>query len=621
MSVLLDALKKSEEEKKKAEGQQGEAETSSQPEPEAQGESGGSQGEAKEAPQEASQAAPAPSSDKPKPGAPSVGAPAAGAKPAAGGGGIGKLGMFSHSAPMAKPPQAAKRPAPPAGLGAKPPPGIAAAPGQTAPAAKVPPSAPPPAAATPPPVQAEAAGGMKISAPAPAKAAFDFDSLEEPAKETQTDQGKAVAGSVVSAGESAVDVAGDEDKAPASGAGGKPMLLAIAAGVAVVVAGGAYYLFSSPGAVAPAPATQPTSVASTSPTEEPEATDPADLLPLPSPNIDIQSELVNFASYTNENDASAEELQEVADRIAVLTSSFLESSTAQDSAETTEDGQGIVLELSALEDGEAAAVVSAEVVLDPATFPVRDASDSSARIAGESAEVDLGEGVRLYAVVDDGAAEEKASSGSAPVEADSVAITIAPSEKGGMIERLLDEAKREYNAGTLAAAEVTFRKILSDDANNLNAMKGLAIVASETGRYRLAASIYLKVLDLRPDDAVAIAELISLHATHPSYRLTEERLKSLLGRVPSHDGRLYFSLGNLYAEQGRWYEAQQNYFSAFSGEPDNPDYAFNLAVSLEYVNRQDIALNYYRIAQELAASNPYSFEESVLTTRILQLDN
>jgi hypothetical protein len=44
-------------------------------------------------------------------------------------------------------------------------------------------------------------------------------------------------------------------------------------------------------------------------------------------------------------------------------------------------------------------------------------------------------------------------------------------------------------------------------------------------------------------------------------------------------------------------------------------------VSLEYVGRQDIALDYYKVAQDLAKTGAYSFEDSVLTTRILQLDN
>ncbi|MGV3590440.1 MAG: tetratricopeptide repeat protein, partial [Gammaproteobacteria bacterium] len=50
-------------------------------------------------------------------------------------------------------------------------------------------------------------------------------------------------------------------------------------------------------------------------------------------------------------------------------------------------------------------------------------------------------------------------------------------------------------------------------------------------------------------------------------------------------------LGNHYAAQGRWSEAQGAYYNALltarrsAGGPVHPDYAFNLAVSLEQLNQ------------------------------------
>jgi len=429
---------------------------------------------------------------------------------------------------------------------------------------------------------------------------------------------KTVAERVVEAGGSAIDADGP-GAARSRKKGG--LVLALAAGVVIAIAGGAYVLLS-PGGLVPAPTqavqSQPsTGVVADAPPE------PADLLPLPSPNVDIQSELVNFASYTSgiqQPGGSGD--QSVADRIAILTSSFLESTEA-----LVEEEEVVEVDLTLATEEEL--IEEAEVEIDPAGFPLEDASSESFTLAERLASTDLGSGVRLYAVAGAGIEEDSPVTGSeAPAilptqasTAPAAELNITPSGRAGVVERLLMQAKRDYDEGNLAGAEVTFRKILSDDSRNLNAMKGLAMVASETGRYRLAASVYLKVLDLKPDDAVAISELISFHARQPDYRLTEKRLKSLLGRVPSHDNRLFFALGNFYAEHGRWAEAQQSYFNAYSADSTNPDYAFNLAVSLEYLNRQDIALNYYRAAQDLAANSPHGFDTGVLTSRILQLEN
>ena len=64
---------------------------------------------------------------------------------------------------------------------------------------------------------------------------------------------------------------------------------------------------------------------------------------------------------------------------------------------------------------------------------------------------------------------------------------------------------------------------------------------------------------------------------------------------------LHFTLGNQYAQQGRWAEAQQAYFRAYAGDPENPDFAYNLAVSLDQLHQTKLALEYYRRALALAA--------------------
>ena len=68
----------------------------------------------------------------------------------------------------------------------------------------------------------------------------------------------------------------------------------------------------------------------------------------------------------------------------------------------------------------------------------------------------------------------------------------------------------------------------------------------------------------------------------------ESRLKTLLASQPE-SGSLNFALGNLYSRQGRWSEAQQVYFNAVAADADNPDYLFNLAVSLDHLRQPRLA--------------------------------
>jgi tetratricopeptide (TPR) repeat protein len=92
----------------------------------------------------------------------------------------------------------------------------------------------------------------------------------------------------------------------------------------------------------------------------------------------------------------------------------------------------------------------------------------------------------------------------------------------------------------------------------------------------------------------------------------------LIAREPS--APLYFNLGNVHAEQGQWPQAQQAYFQAHNLDPRNPDYAYNLAVGLEHLGQQKIALDYYRKALQLATDKgAVNFDTARIQARIAQL--
>jgi len=99
---------------------------------------------------------------------------------------------------------------------------------------------------------------------------------------------------------------------------------------------------------------------------------------------------------------------------------------------------------------------------------------------------------------------------------------------------------------------------------------------------------------------------------------SETRLREMISREPS--GQLYFTLGNLHATQSQWAQAQRAYFQAFQTEPGNPDYAFNLAVSLDRLGQPKPALQYYRKAVELSlAQGRAGFDQKAAVARIGQL--
>ena len=182
---------------------------------------------------------------------------------------------------------------------------------------------------------------------------------------------------------------------------------------------------------------------------------------------------------------------------------------------------------------------------------------------------------------------------------------------------LLLRAYDAWLSGNLAAAKRDYERVLRSDPRNRNALLGLGAIAVREGRWDDASERYTVLLRLNPRDSIAQAGLISVHENVDPLR-GESQIKILLREEPvaSH---LHFTLGNMYAEQNRWGEAQSAYFDAYRLQDGNPDYAYNLAVSLDQLGKAAAAAGYYRQALELAAENGAVFDQPSVRDRLLRL--
>jgi uncharacterized protein HemY len=114
-----------------------------------------------------------------------------------------------------------------------------------------------------------------------------------------------------------------------------------------------------------------------------------------------------------------------------------------------------------------------------------------------------------------------------------------------------------------------------------------------------------------------VASLISLRGQLDPVA-SESRLKNLIATQPE-SALLHFSLGNQYAKQSRWSEAQAAYFKAHSVDPENADYAFNLAVSLDQLHQGKLALEFYQRALALTDRRAASFDPARARLRVQEL--
>ncbi|HWA14321.1 MAG TPA: tetratricopeptide repeat protein [Burkholderiales bacterium] len=183
----------------------------------------------------------------------------------------------------------------------------------------------------------------------------------------------------------------------------------------------------------------------------------------------------------------------------------------------------------------------------------------------------------------------------------------------------LMRAYEALQAGDSAQARTLYEQVLKSDPRNIDALLGLGAIAWKDGRIDEAMQHYQRVLELEPRNTYAQAGLIAMvGSADPA--ASETRLRQLIARDPS--GFLYFTLGNLYADQGLWPAAQQAYFQAYQSQPENPDYAFNLAVGLEHIGQARPALEYYRKALDLSfRKGRANFDQSLVIQRVGQLSS
>ncbi len=196
----------------------------------------------------------------------------------------------------------------------------------------------------------------------------------------------------------------------------------------------------------------------------------------------------------------------------------------------------------------------------------------------------------------------------APIAINAPTLTVDPA---------LEQAYQAFQRNDLAAAREGYQRVLAREPTNRDALLGLAAIDVRSGQLDSAESRYLKLLEMDPRDTHAVASLIALRGPLDPVA-AESRLKTLIANQPEA-AHLHFSLGNQYAQQSRWTEAQGAYFKAYSVDPENADYAFNLAVSLDHLRQGKLALEFYQRALALVDKRAASFPPAQARLRVQEL--
>ncbi|MBT4194914.1 MAG: tetratricopeptide repeat protein [Gammaproteobacteria bacterium] len=192
-------------------------------------------------------------------------------------------------------------------------------------------------------------------------------------------------------------------------------------------------------------------------------------------------------------------------------------------------------------------------------------------------------------------------------------LSISTGSKISQKNKLLTEAFEAYEQGDLANARKLYSEVLTMDESDRDGLLGRAAVHILDNEYQQAINKYQKLLVDNPKDSMAMASLISVANIDP--QSGETQLKKLLREQPESP-YLHFALGNMYGSQNRWNEAQNSYFEAMQNRPDDPNYAYNLAVSLEHIGKPGTAIIFYQKALKNSSNGLITFDEQLVIQRL-----
>jgi len=185
------------------------------------------------------------------------------------------------------------------------------------------------------------------------------------------------------------------------------------------------------------------------------------------------------------------------------------------------------------------------------------------------------------------------------------------------INKQLKKAYAALQSKHLERAKVHYGNVLQTSQNNVDALLGMGAIASRQRLPRVARDYFNKALQYDPSNVYAKSALSRLtREKNPSE--SESQLKSLIAenRTSAH---LHFDLANLYAAQLRWSDAESAYFNAYNLDKSKPDYAYNLAISLDHLGKKRIARRFYETALHLAQDSPAHFDAPAVRQRLAQI--
>lgn len=209
------------------------------------------------------------------------------------------------------------------------------------------------------------------------------------------------------------------------------------------------------------------------------------------------------------------------------------------------------------------------------------------------------------------------ASAAAPSFAPAAPADVAPKIQRSTLRGAVDaDVLRGYRAlgqNQFAQAREAYSQVLTNNPTQRDALLGIAYAHYALGSTEQALSTLRRLIELYPRDSDALSALYLIGGGDP--QVEETRMKQSLERS-DNPAALHYALGVLYFDQARYGEAERAFSRASGLLPNQPDYAYNLALALDQLGRQREAARQYVLALNLANQTTAVFSRDLARARL-----
>lgn len=171
------------------------------------------------------------------------------------------------------------------------------------------------------------------------------------------------------------------------------------------------------------------------------------------------------------------------------------------------------------------------------------------------------------------------------------------------VQRQLRLAVAQHQAGNKAAAERIYRWVLVHDAQNLDAIRNLAVICRVTKKYQEASALYEQGLRLNSQDKALLGNYANLLCDLGDFAAAETMAKRGLEIDPEQPTTRYILALSL-ENQGRSEEAWPHAEAASMADPENGDYRALKAIVALKTGRVSLATEILPIAFDARPNRP-----------------